>query len=156
MSRHKKGRITVQAQPTGAARAVRRMFGVVQVVFGLGFVILSITEVIPTAWFIGLPFLAAGSFSIVVGVLTVVGKNSLSHRVGYDVETGIEEDTIVGLLDDVDNGKQKQDAISTSGHFETIGPSTKARLEQLQALKTAGLITLQEYEQKRQEILRAL
>ena len=156
MSRHRRGRITVQSQPTGAARAVRRMTGVVQVIFGLVFVIVSITQIIPTAGFIGLPFLAAGSLSIVVGVFAVVGKNSLSRRVGYDVETGIENETIAGLLDDVDSGKQEQDTVSSSGQVETIGPPANTRLEQLQALKTAGLITPQEYEQKRQEILRSL
>lgn len=35
MSRRRRGRITVQSQPTGATRAVRRMAGVVQVILAL-------------------------------------------------------------------------------------------------------------------------
>ncbi|MEA4933917.1 MAG: SHOCT domain-containing protein [Lawsonibacter sp.] len=155
MSRHRRGRITVQAQPTGAARAVRRMAGVVQAVFGLVFVVLAVTEIIPAAGLIGLPFLAAGGLFAVVGILTACGKNSLPRRVGYDVETGIEEKTIVGLLDDADSGKQPEQAAPASSG-DAIRPSAKTRLEQLQALKTAGLITCEEYEQKRLEILRAL
>ncbi|MGE4275934.1 MAG: SHOCT domain-containing protein [Lawsonibacter sp.] len=153
MSTHRRGRITVQSQPTGVARAVRRMVGVVQAVFGLVFVLLAVTEIIPTAGLIGLPFLAAGGLFVVVGVMTAVGKNSLSRRVGYDVETGIEKETIVGLLDDVD--KEEQQA-TPGGQIDSIGSPAKARLEQLQSLKASGLITLQEYEEKRQEILREL
>lgn len=101
------------------------MVGLVQVVFGLVFVVLSMTEIIPTAGLIGLPFLAAGGLSIVVGVMTAVGKNSLSRRVGYDVETGIEEETIVGLLDDMESAKQESNTTATAGPDASIGPSAK-------------------------------
>ena len=45
MSRRRRGRITVQSQPTGATRAVRRMAGVVQVIFGLVFVVVAVTQI---------------------------------------------------------------------------------------------------------------
>ncbi len=154
MSRHRRGRITVQSQPTGATRAVRRMVGVVQAIFGLVFVLLALTEIIPIAGLIGIPFLAIGALFAGLGIMTAVGKNGLSQRVGYDVETGVDEETIVGLLDEVGRGSQASE--EDSDRIDPIGPSVKIRLEQLQSLKAAGLITLQEYEEKRQKILREL
>ena len=56
MSRHRRGRITVQSQPTGAAQGVRRGIGVVQAIFGFVFVVVAVTEIIPTAGLFGLPF----------------------------------------------------------------------------------------------------
>ena len=91
MSRRRRGRITVQSQPTGATRAVRRMAGVVQVIFGLVFVVVAVTQIMPLSPLFSLPFLAMGALAVVMGVLSAVGKNGLPHRVGYDVETGIEE-----------------------------------------------------------------
>lgn len=41
-------------------------------------------------------------------------------------------------------------------HISSVGPSAQTRLEQLETLKGAGLITEQEYRQKRQEILKEL
>ena len=41
-------------------------------------------------------------------------------------------------------------------HISAIGPGAQHRLEQLESLKTAGLISRQEYQQKRQEILNGL
>ena len=102
MSRRRRGRITVQSQPTGATRAVRRMAGVVQVIFGLVFVVVAVTQIMPLSPLFSLPFLAMGALAVVMGVLSAVGKNGLPHRVGYDVETGIEEETIAGLMEDVD------------------------------------------------------
>ncbi len=154
MSRHRRGRITVQSQPTGATRAVRRMVGVVQAIFGLVFVLLALTGIIPIAGLIGIPFLAIGALFAGLGIMTAVGKNGLSQRVGYDVETGVDEETIVGLLDEVGRGSQASE--ENSDRIDPIGPSVKIRLEQLQSLKAAGLITLQEYEEKRQKILREL
>ena len=41
-------------------------------------------------------------------------------------------------------------------HISAIGPSMRRRLEQLESLKTAGLIDDREYREKRQEILKEL
>ena len=118
MSRRRRGRITVQSQPTEATRAVRRMAGVVQVIFGLVFVVVAVTQIMPLSPLFSLPFLAMGALAVVMGVLSAVGKNGLPHRVGYDVETGIEEETIAGLMEDVD--KTDRPSAGTHDHI----PST--------------------------------
>lgn len=41
-------------------------------------------------------------------------------------------------------------------HISAIGPGKRHRLEQLESLKTAGLIDDREYREKRQEILKEL
>ena len=142
MSTRKRGRITVQSQPTGAARGMQRMMGVVHAVFGFVFVVIALTQLIPNLGLIGLPFLAAGAFFCVNGIRLVVSKNGMAHRVGYDVETGIERETIVGLMDEVDDAPS--------------GGDVEERMKQLRSLYDQRLITQEEYEQKRQEILKEL
>ena len=154
MSRRRRGRITVQSQPTGAGRFMMRGMGVVHAVFGFVFVVIAITQIIPGAGLIGLPFLVAGGFFCINGIRMAVSKNDIAHRVGYDIETDVQQETIVGLLDDVDKMvEQERAAISTPTPQTYTGMDAKGRMEQLKTLKDAGLITEQEYKQKRQEIL---
>ena len=155
MSRHRRGRITVQNQPTGATRAMLRLMGVVHGVMGFTFVMISLTEIIPNAGLFGLPFLAGGAFFAINGLRMVFSKNDLSHRVGYDIETDVQQETIVGLMDDVDEMIRKEP--SSPVHVGNGGTlDAKERLEQLKTLKGAGLIDEKEYQQKRQEILEGL
>ena len=133
MSRRRRGRITVQSQPTGATRAVRRMAGVVQVIFGLVFVVVAVTQIMPLSPLFSLPFLAMGALAVVMGVLSAVGKNGLPHRVGYDVETGIEEETIAGLMEDVD--KTDRPSAGTHDHIPSTALDAGERLKQLEDLK---------------------
>ncbi len=158
MSRHRRGRITVQSQPTGAAQGVRRGIGVVQAIFGFVFVVVAVTEIIPTAGLFGLPFLAIGGLFMVMGIIPAVSKNGMAQRVGYDVETGVEEETIVGLMDEVLEKHEGSAAAAPQSHdhIPSTALNAKERLEQLQSLKDGGLITQAEYDQKRQEILRNL
>ncbi|MBE6973620.1 MAG: hypothetical protein E7440_07075 [Ruminococcaceae bacterium] len=142
MSKHRRGRITVQSQPTGAARGMQRMMGVVHAVFGFVFVTIALTQIIPHAGLIGLPFLAAGAFFCINGIRLAVSKNGMAHRVGYDVETDIQRETIVGIMDEVDNAPS--------------GGDVEERMKQLRSLYDQRLITQEEYEQKRQEILKEL
>ena len=146
MSRRRRGRITVQSQPTGATRAVRRMAGVVQVIFGLVFVVVAVTQIMPLSPLFSLPFLAMGALAVVMGVLSAVGKNGLPHRVGYDVETG--------LMEDVD--KTDRPSAGTHDHIPSTALDAGERLKQLEDLKKAGLITQEEYQEKRREILSRL
>ena len=155
MSRRRRGRITVQNQPTGAGRFMMKGMGVVHAVFGFVFAMTALTTIIPQAGLIGLPFLVAGGFFCINGIRMVVSKNDIPHRVGYDIETDVEQETIVGLLDDVDK-MVEQERSSASAYPTTTGLDAKARMEQLKTLKDAGLITKQEYDQKRQEILNDL
>lgn len=142
MSTRKRGRITVQSQPTGAARGMQRMLGVVQFVFGLVFVVIALTQIMPMMPLFSLPFLAAGLFACVNGIRLAVSKNGMAHRVGYDVETGIEQATVVGLMDEVADAEP-------AGNVEE-------RMKQLRSLYDQRLITPEEYEQKRQELLKEL
>lgn len=155
MSRHRRGRITVQNQPTGAARVMMRGMGIVHAIFGGVFAFVALTVIIPQAGIIGLPFLAAGAFFCINGIRMAVSKNDVAHRVGYDIETDIQEDTIVGLMDEVPTKSfhNSGENVETHNHISSIGPDPKARLEQLESLKTAGLITDREYREKRTEIL---
>lgn len=155
MSRHRRGRITVQSQPTGAAQGMRRAMGVVQAIFGLVFVTVALTEIMPVAGIIGLPFLAVGGLFTVMGIVTAVSKNGMAQRVGYDVETGVEEETIVGLMDEVTK-ETSSPASETHDHVPSTALDAKGRLEQLKELKEAGLLSQEEYDKKRQEILKGL
>lgn len=152
MSRHRRGRITVQNQPTGAGQFMMRGMGVVHAIFGGVFAFVALTVIMPQAGIIGLPFLAAGAFFCVNGIRMVVSKNDIPHRVGYDIETDVQQETIVGLLDDVDKMVEQERHTSSAGSgCNTL--DAKGRMKQLKTLKEAGLITDQEYKQKRQEIL---
>ena len=151
MSKRTRGRITVQHQPTGAARTALRGMGLVHAVFGGVFAIVAVTEIIPNAGLIGLPFLAGGLFFCFNGIRMLVSKNGFAHRVGYDVETDVAEDTIFGLTEE----PPAEFTHNSGGNVENFfDPNAKARLEQLESLKTAGLITDREYREKREEILR--
>ena len=153
MARHRRGRFTVQYQPTGPARAVRRAVGVVQAIFGSVFVIIALTQIIPTAGLFGLPFLAVGGLFVVVGIITAVSKNGMAQRVGYDLETGVEEETIVGMMEEVAGEETSSPAPETHDHIPSIALDAKDRLEQLKSLKEAGLLTQEEYDRKRKQIL---
>jgi len=142
MSTRKRGRITVQSQPTGAARGMQRLMGVVHAVFGLVFVVIALTQIMPIMPLFSLPFLAGGLFFCINGIRLAVSKNGMAHRVGYDVETGIEQETIVGLMDEVSDAEPAGDV--------------EQRMKQLRSLYDQRLITPEEYEQKRQEILKEL
>lgn len=142
MSTRKRGRITVQSQPTGAARGMQRLMGVVHAVFGLVFVAIALTQIMPVMPLFSLPFLAGGLFFCINGIRLAVSKNGMAHRLGYDVETGIEEETIVGLMDEVADAQ--------------AGGDVEQRMKQLRSLYDQRLITPEEYEQKRQEILKEL
>lgn len=143
MSTKKRGRITVQSQPTGAARGTQRMIGAIHAVMGFVFVVISVTEIIPSAGLIGVVFLAAGLFFLVNGIRLVVSKNDVTHRVGYEVETDLDK-SIVGLMEEPES------------HEDTSSLTTEERLINLRSLYEQRLITKEEYDAKRQEILKSL
>ncbi len=143
MSTKKRGRITVQSQPTGAARGMQRMIGVIHAVMGFVFVVISITTIIPNAGLFGVIFLVAGLFFCINGIRLAVSKNDVAHRVGYEVETDLDK-SIVGLMEDVaETGEDSSDSV-------------EERLTQLRSLYEQRLITQEEYDAKRQEILKEL
>ena len=144
MSGRKRGRITMQYQPTGAARGMQRMIGVIHALVGSVFVILSITTIIPNAGLFGLIFLVVGGFFAVNGIRMAVSKNGMAQRVAYDVEQDLEE-SIVGMMEEP----------PVAGESPEKG-SVESRLLELRSLYEQKLITDKEYELKRQEILQDL
>lgn len=161
MSRRRRGRITVQHQPTGASRAAMRGMGVVHAIFGGVFTFIALTTIIPVGGIIGLPFLAAGLFFCFNGIRLAVSKNGMAHRMAYDVETGVEEEVIQGIMEEPPvefdrNVGENVDKSSDHDHIPSMELNAKGRLEQLETLKEAGLITEKEYKEKRSEILRDL
>ena len=156
MSSHKRGRITVQNQPPKQTRIVRKLAMVPFVVVSGLFVVIGLTQL---AWagLFGVVWTLMAVVFLIVGLVQMFTKNDLPHRVGYDVETDIEEETIVGLLDDVDQMKPgSAPAAETHDHIPSMALDAKGRLEQLETLKEAGLIDEEEYAEKRKEILKDL
>ena len=132
---------------------MRRLMGVVHAVFGFVFAAAAVTMIIPSAGLFGLPFLAAGLFFLINGIRIAVTKNDFAHRVGYDVESDLDR-SIVGLMEDVPDTTQEvfREELSACAEPNSI----HERLEQLKMLYEQRLITKEEYDAKRQEILAEL
>ena len=90
-------------------------------------------------------FVTAGGFFAINGALIALGKGGLVGR-SYQIETETEEEP------------EFPDAppVETHDHIPSVALDAKQRLEQLESLKSAGLIDDREYREKRQEILRGL
>ena len=133
MSRRKRGRITMQYQPTGAARGMQRMIGVIHALVGSVFVIISITTIIPNAGLFGLIFLVVGGFFAINGIRMAVSKNGMAQRVAYDVEQDLEE-SIVGMMEEPPLAEEAPEK-----------GSVESRLLELRSLSDQRLITDEEY-----------
>ena len=133
MSRRKRGRITMQYQPTGAARGMQRMIGVIHALVGSVFVIISITTIIPNAGLFGLIFLVVGGFFAVNGIRMAVSKNGMARRVAYDMEQDLEE-SIVGMMEEPPLAEEAPEK-----------GSVESRLLELRSLSDQRLITDEEY-----------
>lgn len=143
MSKHRRGRITVQHQPTGGERFMMKGVGAVHAVMGVSFVVAGVGMTAQLGLF-GLPFLVGGAFFAVNGIRMLVSRNDVAHRVGYDVETDIEGRSIAGLMEDVD-AMAEEDSPAAG--------SVEERLRTLLRLREQGLLSNEEYEQKRRDIL---
>ena len=148
MSKRHRGRVTIQHQPTGGTRAMVRMMGAIHATMGISFVMAAVTTIIPNAGFFGFPFFLGGAFFAINGIRMLIGKNSFSHRVGYEMETDTDNEHITDIMQEP--AVEKENPV-------VIDPNrSKARLEQLETMKKAGLITKEEYREKRQEIIDSL
>lgn len=143
----KRGRITVQHQPTGAEQGIMRGMGLFHAVLGIVVVVISLTEIIPLGGLFGLPFMLGGILFAANGIRVMVSKNGISHRVGYDVETELDQ-SIAGLMEDVPD--------TTCDPVMPNYSTVEKRLETLQDLYARKIITAEEYETKRKEILQEL
>ena len=105
--------------------------GVLGLVVGIIFVLIGITVVIPTAGAFGVLWTL-----VALGITAANGYQAFGKKyVGPEIR--VEEDSPAG---------------APAGDPGDI----KARLEQLETLKEAGLVTEEEYQSKREEILRRL
>ena len=125
-------------------------------VVGILFVILGLTVVIPMTFQSG--FLPGGIFGLVwtggAAAMTVVhglylfGKRDHVDFFGrYEIT---DEDPSAGATPTF------QAEASDHQHITASGLNVKGRLEQLEALKGAGLLTQEEYDQKHRDILKDL
>ena len=143
MSNHKRGRITVQSQPTKETRTMQRIESLPFLVVSILFVIIGVVEIIPTFGLFGIVWTIMAVCFVFFAIFNMVRKNGPAHRVGYDVETDLER-SIVGMMEDVVDEK--------SG---AVG-STEAKLAELRRMYDNRLITKEEYDAKRKEILERL
>ena len=143
MSKRKRGRITIQSQPTKETRAMARLAMLPFLIVSIFFVIIGITVVIPKAGLFGIMWTLVAACFVVIAIVQMVRKNGLAHRVGYDVETDLER-SIVGAMEEIVEAE------------ESPSVSAQERLTQLRELYEQRLITREEYDAKRQEILKEL
>lgn len=144
MNKRKRGRITVQEQPTRETRTVQRLAMLPFLIVSIGFVIIGVTVVIPGAGGFGILWTLVAASFVVIAVVNIVRKNGMVHRVAYDVEQDMSE-TIVGMMEDAPPPCE-----------DGAKGSAEERLRELRNLYDLRLITDEEYEAKRQEILKEL
>ena len=124
MSR-KRGRITVQEQPTRETRTFQRLAMIPFLVVSLFFVTIGITELIPAAGLFGLVWTFMAGCFVILAIFQMVRKNGVVHRVGYDVESDLDK-SIVGLMEDVAESEIGENSPAPAG-------TTEARLLELLA-----------------------
>ena len=82
----KRGRITVQSQPTKETRTMERLATIPFLIVSIFFVIIGVTAVIPMAGLFGVVWTLVAICFAVIGIVNMVRKNGMAHRVAYDVE----------------------------------------------------------------------
>ena len=113
----------------------------VSFVVGLAFVLVGLVMVVPTFGPFGLLWTG-----VAVAITVINGLNAFGKKGVPTMEIFSEED------DDEAPSPARED----HDHIPSTALTTQERLEQLQTLKEAGLLTDEEYRNKREEILREL
>lgn len=118
--------------------------GAFGVAVGVVFVIIGLVMVIPSFGPFGILWTLIAVGITVMNAYQAFGK-------GYaGPEITIEED------EEPRRGTSSSPAPKTHDHIPSTALDVKGRLEQLKDLKEAGLLTQEEYDKKRQEILKGL
>ena len=112
----------------------------VSFVVGLAFVLVGLVMVVPTFGPFGLLWTGVAVAITVINGLNAFGKKGVPTMEIYSEE---EDEAPSPAREDHD-------------HISSTALTTQERLEQLQTLKEAGLLTDEEYRNKREEILREL
>ena len=144
MAARKRGRVTMLYQPTRETRTVQRIAMLPFLIVSIGFVIIGVTVVIPGAGMFGVLWTLVAASFVVIAIVNMVRKNGMAHRVAYDVEQDMGEN-IVCMMEDAPPSYE-------GGEKGSI----EERLTELRNLYDLRLITDEEYETKRQEILKEL
>ena len=113
----------------------------VSFVVGLAFVLVGLVMVVPTFGPFGLLWTGVAVAITVINGLNAFGKKGVPTMEIYSEE---EDDEV------------PSPAREDHDHIPSTALTTQERLEQLQTLKEAGLLTDEEYRNKREEILREL
>ena len=113
----------------------------VSFVVGLAFVLVGLVMVVPTFGPFGLLWTGVAVAITVINGLNAFGKKGVPTMEIYSEE---EDDEV------------PSPAREDHDHIPSTALTTQERLEQLQTLKEAGLLTNEEYRNKREEILREL
>ena len=113
----------------------------VSFVVGLAFVLVGLVMVVPTFGPFGLLWTG-----VAVAITVINGLNAFGKKGVPTMEIYSEEE------DDEAPSPARED----HDHIPSTALTTQERLEQLQTLKEAGLLTDEEYRNKREEILREL
>lgn len=124
-------------------------------VMGILFIILGVTLVIPMTFQSGIP--AIGLFGIVWTAIAVYNT-----VINAKVLSGKTDEEMYGSYEVTETrSRPSGPAVPAGGegehdHISSVSLNAKERLEQLEHLKGAGLLTNEEYRIKREEILRDL
>ena len=113
----------------------------VSFVVGLAFVLVGLVMVVPTFGPFGLLWTG-----VAVAITVINGLNAFGKKGVPTMEIYSEED------DDEAPSPARED----HDHIPSTALTTQERLEQLKTLKEAGLLTDEEYRNKRKEILKGL
>lgn len=122
-------------------------------VVGVLFIIIGVTVVIPATLLSG--FSPAALFGLVwtgMAVYTTV----VNAKVVFGKEEETQEYFGGYVITEEEPAPPAQSTGETHDHIPSMALDTQRRLEQLQKLKEAGLVTDAEYTEKRREILREL
>jgi len=124
---------------------------------GILFIILGVTMVIPMTF--GSGFAPIGLFGLVWTAIAVY-NTVINAKYLFGSKDGENENLFGGYEVTEEPADEPTPAFRPDApdhqHITGAGLSPKARLEQLETLKGAGLLTHEEYEEKRKEILREL
>ena len=119
--------------------------GAFGMIWGGIFVLIGLVVVIPAVGPFGILWTLAAIAITVMNGLHAFGKTYMGPEIRIEDEEGTEE--VLG---------GESPAPESHNHIPSTAPDAKERLEQLKSLKEAGLITQEEYEQKRRDILSRL
>lgn len=122
-------------------------------VVGVLFIIIGVTVVIPATLFSG--FSPAALFGLVwtgMAVYTTV----INAKVVFGKEEETQDYFGGYVISEEEPARPAGDTSETHDHIPSTALDARKRLEQLESLKQAGLVTEAEYREKRREILEQL